>query len=105
VEVFLGGTTGEQTVGARSQKGVISIHDSYKYTSTKYEITRFHFRSIEPWLCGELIPLHPEHWLQRDAFVSGVVGVDNKRSIFNDACSEEGDEGSGCEDIEKENSV
>lgn len=92
VEVFLGGDSGEQTIGARAQKGVISIHNSYKYSSLKYEITGFYFMSLDPWLRGELTLRHPEHWSSRDANIAGSVDIDESRSIFADADGS-GDEG------------
>ena len=33
VEIFTGGPTGEQTIGARLQRGVVQYFDSYKFTS------------------------------------------------------------------------
>ena len=36
-----------------------------RYTSPNYEITKLFFRSLEPWLRGELKPAHPEHWQVR----------------------------------------
>jgi hypothetical protein len=93
VEVFVKGETGKQTIGARSQKGVVSVHNSYEYISQKYEITNYFFRSIEPWLRGELTPQHLEHWAFRDANVAGDVTVSSKLSVFED----QGDQGAGGE--------
>jgi hypothetical protein len=87
VEIFIGG---EQTIGARAQNGVVSVHDSYEYTSTKYEITKVYFRSLGPWLRGEFIPRHPEHWAQRDANCAGDVGFSSRLSVFDEG--ESGDE-------------
>ncbi|EGR31540.1 tubulin-tyrosine ligase family protein, putative [Ichthyophthirius multifiliis] len=52
VEVFTGGETGEQTIGARYQKGVIQYHDSYKFISKNYYDMKYHFRSLDTWLDG-----------------------------------------------------
>ena len=52
VEIFLGGETGEQTVGARERYGVVEIHDSYKFVSDNYYDINYHFRSIDTWLRG-----------------------------------------------------
>lgn len=52
VEIFLGGPTGEQTIGARWNNGVVSIFDSYKFVSKTYYDIKFHFRSIDTWLQG-----------------------------------------------------
>ncbi len=52
VEIFTGGETGEQSIGARWQKGVVKYFDSFKFTSTSYHSIQFHFRSLETWLDG-----------------------------------------------------
>jgi len=60
VEVFIGGETGEATIGSRWAKNNpeegkvrgVQIHPSYKYVSKKYEIHRFIFKSISTWLHG-----------------------------------------------------
>ena len=93
VEIFLGHEIeGEgmelSTIGARHQRGVCKVHESYQYTSKSYEILKYHFRSIEPWLRGELEPAHPDHWQSRDKDIAGgafgVVDAAGKRSIFDD---------------------
>ena len=45
VEIFLGGETGESTLGARWQKGRCKVFDSYKFTSKNYHSIEYHFRS------------------------------------------------------------
>lgn len=52
VEVFTGGETGEQTIGARWQKGVVKYFDSYKFESTAYHSIQFHYKSLDTWLEG-----------------------------------------------------
>jgi len=60
VEVFTGGESGEETIGSRYAKSIpeegkvrgVQMHKSYRYTSRKYEVIRFHFRSLETWLNG-----------------------------------------------------
>jgi len=60
VEVFIGGETGEATIGSRWSKSSpsegkvrgVQIHPSYKYESKNYEIVRYHFRSLDTWLQG-----------------------------------------------------
>mmetsp|Transcript_122922 Transcript_122922/g.274484 ORF Transcript_122922/g.274484 Transcript_122922/m.274484 type:complete len:677 (-) Transcript_122922:157-2187(-) len=60
VEVFIGGETGEETIGSRWARSDpaegkvrgVQIHSSYKYISTKYEINKYHFRSLSTWLGG-----------------------------------------------------
>jgi hypothetical protein len=52
VEIFLGGKTGEETVGARERFGVVEINDTYKFVSENYYDIKYHFRSIDTWLRG-----------------------------------------------------
>ena len=52
VEVFMGGETGEQSIGARWFKGVVKLFDSYKFESTTYYDIKFHYRSLDTWLEG-----------------------------------------------------
>lgn len=52
VEVFTGGETGEQSIGARWQRGVVQYFDSYKFDSKAYHSMVYHYKSIEPWLDG-----------------------------------------------------
>lgn len=52
VEIFTGGETGEQSIGARWQKGAVKYFDSFKFSSTSYHSIQFHFRSLETWLDG-----------------------------------------------------
>lgn len=62
VEIFIGGPTGEQSLGARWQKGVVQVHDSYKFVSTSYYDIHFHYKSIQSWLAGTCTShcqLHP----------------------------------------------
>ena len=52
VEVFLGGETGESSVGSRASFGSVAIHDSYKFESKFYHSIEYHYRSLETWLEG-----------------------------------------------------
>lgn len=52
VEIFTGGETGEQSIGARWQKGVVQYFDSFKFTSTSYHSIVFHYKSLDTWLEG-----------------------------------------------------
>jgi len=52
VEIFLGGPTGEQTIGARWNNGVVTIFDSYKFVSKGYYDIKFYYKSIDTWLQG-----------------------------------------------------
>ena len=79
VEVFTGGETGEQSIGARWQRGVVKYFDSYKFTSTSYHSIKFHYRSIDTWLEGVCKSWCQEHeW--RNSKVQWAPG---KNSIFN----------------------
>lgn len=84
VEIFTGGQTGEQTIGARWQKGVVQYHDSYKFVSKNYYDIKFHFKSLETWLegtCKSHCEAHP--WRDdRDLWTP------DKYSIFSDSLSE-----------------
>jgi len=61
VEIFIGGPTGEQTIGARWSKGVVQVFDSYKFVSKAYYDIKYHFRSIDTWLEGQCISHCPDH--------------------------------------------
>ena len=52
VEIFLGGETGEKTIGARKKKGVVSYWDTYKIDNKKYEGATYHFRSLNSLIYG-----------------------------------------------------
>ena len=52
VEIFIGGPTGEQSIGARWTKGVAKLFDSYKFESTSYYDIKFYYRSLNTWLSG-----------------------------------------------------
>jgi len=52
VEIFLGGETGESTIGARYKTGTIQIFDSYKFDSKTWELSKYHFKSIDIWIQG-----------------------------------------------------
>ena len=80
VEVFLGGETGEESIGARWFDGVVSHFKSFKFKSTMYNNVVHHFRSIEPWLQGICKNCCPEHeWNDLDTNWSV-----SKHSIFSD---------------------
>jgi len=80
VEVWLG--EGEKTVGARWQKGVVEIHDSYQYSSKSYHSMKYHFCSINTWLNGICQSYCSEHpWKQ------SMRSLPGKKSIF--CCDEE----------------
>lgn len=78
VEIFMGGETGEQSIGARWQKGVVQLFDSYKFVSTSYHSIKWHYKSIDTWLEGICRSWCNEHsWKS-----STVVWAPNKKSVF-----------------------
>jgi hypothetical protein len=78
VEIFTGGPTGEQSIGARWQRGVIQYFDSYKFVSTSYHSIEFHYRSIDTWLEGICRSWCPTHeWLS-----CNLNWIPDKKSIF-----------------------
>eukprot|EP00743_Colponemidia_sp_Colp-15_P010963 GILK01012157.1.p1 GENE.GILK01012157.1~~GILK01012157.1.p1 ORF type:complete len:685 (-),score=132.26 GILK01012157.1:143-2197(-) len=79
VEIYLGGESGQASLGARWQKGAVQIFDSYKFVSKSYYDIKFHYRSIDTWLhgvCESVCPMHP--W--RD---DRKVWTPGPKSIFN----------------------
>ncbi len=78
VEIYWG--PGEQSIGSRWFKGCIQIFDSHKFESTNYYDIKFHYKSLETWLRGDLHSHCPEHsWRddRKDAWT-------HNRSIFAD---------------------
>ncbi|KAG2443593.1 hypothetical protein HXX76_001944 [Chlamydomonas incerta] len=62
VEIFVGGTTGEATLGSRERYKWVMEYDSYRFTSQRWALSAHHFCSIDPWLDGVCAPQHPELW-------------------------------------------
>ena len=82
VEIWLGDKN--KTLGARWQKGVVEIHDSYRYVSKSYHSMEYHFRSIDTWLNGICKSYCAEHpWKRKQRILPG------KKSIFNQQQEEE----------------
>lgn len=52
VEIYLGGKTGTETVGARYRKGTVSKFSSFLFQPEMWKITKIYFRSIDTWLDG-----------------------------------------------------
>lgn len=59
VEIFLGGSTGEETLAARSLRGVVSIFPSYKFESSLWTVEKYYFCSIDTWLNGVCLSRNP----------------------------------------------
>jgi hypothetical protein len=79
VEIFTGGETGEQSIGARWQRGVVQYFDSFKFESTAYHSIVWHYKSIDTWLEGICKSFCPEHaWSG-----SATNWAPGKKSIFN----------------------
>ena len=80
VEIWLGDNN--KTLGARWQKGVVEIHNSYQYVSKSYHSMKYHFHSIDTWLDGICESHCAEHpWRRNKRTLLG------KKSIFN--CDQE----------------
>ena len=47
IEIFLGGKTGEMSIGSRSSEGTIKVFDSFKFVSKKYYNVKHHFRCLD----------------------------------------------------------
>ena len=76
VEIWLGDEN--KTLGARWQKGVVEIHNSYRYVSKSYHSMKYHFHSIDTWLNGVCESHCAEHpWKRNKRTLPG------KKSIFN----------------------
>lgn len=80
VEIFIGGETGLQTIGARYSTGKIQVFPSYKFESSKWSLVNYHFRSLETWLDGKCESCCPEH-----PWISSLINLSNgagSKSIF-----------------------
>lgn len=78
VEIFTGGETGEQSIGARWQRGVVQYFDSYKFTSTSYHSIEFHYKSLDTWLEG----ICKSHCNEHNWSSSNINWAPGKKSIF-----------------------
>ena len=89
VEIFIGGETGEETIGARFFRGKVQAWPSYKFTNTSWTTTKYHFKSIDAWLEGKHESYCCEHaWHSETLSLMAAAG---KRSIFNDEDAEDED--------------
>lgn len=52
IEVFLGGESGEKSIGSRTCINEVSYHNTYKFVSTSYHSIEYHYRSLDTWLDG-----------------------------------------------------
>jgi cell wall-associated NlpC family hydrolase len=81
VEIFLGGSTGEQTLGARYQRGVVQVHDSYRFTSQSYHSVQHYFCSIDTWLRGICECICKDHDYAEMARRKAVLAAARKKGI------------------------
>lgn len=78
VEVFTGGETGEQSIGARWQRGVVKYFDSFKFESKAYHSIKYHYKSIDPWLEG----ICKSHCSEHKWSSANLQWAPGKNSIF-----------------------
>ena len=83
------------TPRSRFQKGVVKVHDSYKFPSTLWELTAFHFKSIDTWLEGKHESFCCDHPWHSEALA--LMAAAGKRSIFNETLTEEDENAGGME--------
>ncbi|GLI61863.1 hypothetical protein VaNZ11_004371, partial [Volvox africanus] len=65
VEIFVGGSSGEATIGSRERYKWVMQYDNYRFESQRWKILACHFCSIDTWLDGLCHPKHPELWRPR----------------------------------------
>jgi hypothetical protein len=78
VEIYTGGETGEQSIGARWQKGEVQYFDSFRFNSTAYHTMVYHFKSIDTWLEG----ICKSHCDQHSWSSANMQWAPSKTSIF-----------------------
>ena len=88
MEIFLGGESGEATLGSRYFRGKVGIFDSYKFTNNTWTPYKHHFRSIDTWLDGICKSHCSEHpWILDSGLMLDAAA--GKRSIFNEDSDDE----------------
>ncbi|GLC35452.1 hypothetical protein PLESTB_000205600 [Pleodorina starrii] len=75
VEIFVGGSTGEATIGSRERYKWVMPYDSFRFESSRWKLIAHHFCSIDPWLDGLCVPQSPELWTPR-----GLTGSSSTRN-------------------------
>jgi hypothetical protein len=98
VEVFVGGASGEGTVGARWQRGVVQEWPSLRFDASAWEGVEVTVRSLEPWLAGVCEPAHPALWATKGL----AWRAQERRSIFAEGRGEGEGEGAGAGEGEGE---
>lgn len=76
IEVFLGGKTGEKTIGSRHSRGVVQYHNSFRFSGDKgrrYHNIVYTCKSLDTWLDGICKSWCPQHkWgISRYAITDG----------------------------------
>ena len=61
IEIFVGGSTGEASIGARWGTGVVQVWPSYKFEGKRWTVLDYHYKSIDTWLDGVLKSWCVEH--------------------------------------------
>ena len=85
VEIFVGGETGEESIGSRWFNGVVSPFKTFKFKSTMYNEIKHHFKSIDPWLQGICKTYCTEHlWNDQD-----INWCPSKHSVFSEGSYED----------------
>lgn len=81
VEIWMG--DGPKTLGARNQRGVIEVHDSYQFVSKGYGDMKYYFRSLETWLDGVCVRYVKQSPLSEGPFSSsGCLAVVLELCLF-----------------------
>lgn len=99
VEIFIGGHTGEQSLGARWFKGAVQFFDSFKFVSTNYYDIKWHYKSIDLWLRGVCQSQCLEHpwgndrkynWLTHNSIFAEDDGQENDTNESSPEKNEQG---------------
>jgi len=86
--VYLGGETGDSSIGSRWSNGTIQIFDSYEFKSTRYYDVVHHFKSLDTWLKGIC-----RSWCSKHAWVNDEhCWMPRRHSIFSENAEEEEDD-------------
>ena len=68
IEVYLGGKTGEKSIGSRTSINMVSYHNSYRFVGRKYHSIQYHYKSLDTWLEGICKSWCPEHKWRRSNY-------------------------------------
>jgi len=62
VEIFIGGATGEATIGSRERQKWVMEYDSYAFKPKRWTLIQHFYVKIDTWLEGVCVPAHPGMW-------------------------------------------